>query len=697
MTSDVANIVTLEETDDGIALLTLDAPGTSANVLTVDLFAELDQIFADLLPRADLKGLVLYSAKRSIFVAGADLKRIADTLDWPDERIVQFCEDGRAVMRKLSQMPFPTVAAIHGACVGGGLELTLWCDYRIASSDRKTRLGLPEVNLGLVPGWAGTVRLPRIADYERAVELIATAQSVSANDAAEIGFVDHVVAQNDLLSTANHLILGVQKSEIQQRRERVLGPVTKQFNPAIIGERVAAQIEANRDRIYPAAPRIVLEHMLASASLDHDAACDGESLAMAKVYGSGPSYGLINHFFLSDHNRKHPGVVVGDADPRELNRIGIVGAGLMGTSIAEICLKQGCSVVMTDASADAISRATGTLQGAANGDSLTTTTDYSDFSDCDLVIESVVEVADIKRSVLSHIESAVSDRTLIATNTSAIPLEQLSTKLIRPENFCGVHFCHPQLMQLVEVVAAENSSAQTVNSATSWIRRLRKLPVVVRDHAGFVVNRLLAAMLDQSLRLQSMGYSLEQIDDSMRCFGFRGGPFEIVDVIGADVCVLAGREMLQGGVDCVTVSPVLPRMVKLGWLGRKKGAGFYQYDDAGQRNTHADAERELGSYVVAEDSLNFEGDQIAESICSVMVLEAARILEQQIVASHKDIDICVIHGFAFPAHVGGILFWADRVGLGHVNDMLHRLSELDSKLAPTELMVEQEKNGGTFY
>lgn len=692
--------VSFTEVRPGIVLVTIDMPGSSANILTTDLFAELDETFAALQKRTDLNGLILKSAKPTIFVAGADLKRIAATLDWPDEKIIQFCTDGRAVMSRLSRMPFVSVAAIHGACVGGGLELTLWCDHRVATDDRKTVLGLPEVKLGLVPGWAGTVRLPRIANLEVGIDLVTSARLVNAREAAEMGFVDRVSSIDNLIEDAIHLVeQELENPLFEQRRRNILGAVSdiqsediEQLKTACLGRIRSCE------SIHHFAPEVVLEHMLATAGLSHERACASESRAMARVYGSDPSYGLLNNFFLGEHNRKNPGFVNIKLADKSFSRIGIVGVGLMGTCIAEICLRQKSDVVLLDASRDALRAATARLKDVPSEQEIHVAGDYAELAGCDLVIESVVETAEIKKSVLRKVESAVDPHTIIATNTSAIPLARLALAVEDPRRFCGIHFCHPHLMQLVEVVKGEHASPATMANVTRWIRQIRKMPVVVNDCAGFVVNRLLAAMLDQTIRLYSWGYGIREIDQAMRGFGFRGGPFEIVDVIGADVCMYAGREMWDSGVKCVTLSPVLPRMVKKGWLGRKTGRGFYRYEQLdGERIWDGEIDLLLESYVDVSKRPEFEADQIAESICAVITLEAARILDDEIAADPRDIDLCIINGFSFPAHVGGILFWADRLGVQQVNDMLLRLATCDEKLLPTDRLKNMQVESIKFY
>ncbi len=712
------SILEVTQIESDIALITMDAPDTSANILDDRMFVELDATMAALMQHGSLAGVILYSGKPKIFVAGADLKKIVATQDWPKSNVIQFCELGRAVMARFSRCPFVSVAAIGGACVGGGLELALWCDVRVAANDARTKLGLPEVKLGLVPGWAGTALLPRLAGFENSADLITSGRLVSADEAKTMGFVDSAVEREQLIQQSTELIRQAQESRsFVERRRAIMGPVGKiesanqADNQSQTADQVVAEmgrrIVANKEEVFPYAPAVVLEHLQRTAPLPIEEAWKSESQAMSQVYGSPASRGLLNHFFLVDRNRKEPGLVDLALTPDKISSIGIVGAGLMGRSIAEVCLGRGFSVVILDAQEGLAKSVAAELSTAHPSSDIKPAQGYDDFSQTQLVIESVVETVDVKRLVLRKIEAAVDDRTLIASNTSAIPIEKMASELGRPGNFCGIHFCHPELMSLVEVVCGPGSDEQTVATAVGLVRALGKMPVAINDCAGFVVNRLLAAMIDQSVRLFTMGVSIEEIDAAMRDFGFLGGPFEIIDVIGVDTCMYAGRTMWEAGMRCVTLSPILPKLMKSKRLGRKSGAGFYDYPDArGERVWNQEVMDLIAGYRNDSRSklterllkqFEREPEEIAHQILAAITLEATNILEEEIVADARDIDLCIVHGFSFPKHHGGILFWANQTGLQRIVETLWKISEIDSSMEPNDVLKTMASESKTFY
>lgn len=404
--------------------------------------------------------------------------------------------------------------------------------------------------------------------------------------------------------------------------------------------------------------------------------------------------GLQHHETLVAHNRQQ---AAQHHSAATLDRIGIVGAGLMGSSIAENCVRLGKQVQLLDANADAARQAVARIKSANPNGSIEHIDSYDPLQDVDLVIESVVETIEVKKIVLNRINESVSQSTIIATNTSAIPLAKLAPFVTHGERFCGIHFCHPELMSLVEVIGAQETAQSTLSSAVQFVSSLGKMPVLVNDCAGFVVNRLLAAMIDQSIRLLMSGIPIERIDEAMRAFGFQGGPFEIMDVIGIDTCMYAGRSMWDAGLDCVSLSPILPRLVKKQRLGRKNNVGFYRY-----QTLRSDAESDPSLQPLIEGYIDsIEPDLSPKEICNrilaAITREASQILADGIARDPHDIDLCIIHGFSFPQNRGGILFWADQFGLDNVAEVLNQISTCEPRLSPPDSLTGMARDGKTFY
>ena len=410
--------------------------------------------------------------------------------------------------------------------------------------------------------------------------------------------------------------------------------------------------------------------------------------------------GIDNDAALVLRNQTAPGKVDLKLTPDPVKHLGIVGCGLMGRSIAALSIGQNISITMVDVAQSALAAGRETF---ANDDRVTVTDQYDQLASADLIIEAVVETLPVKKSVHERIESVAAPNTTIASNTSSIPLVSMEKHFRSPERFCGIHFCHPEVMSLVEVIAGPSTSAQTTANAVGFVRQLEKMPVAIEDGAGFVVNRLLSAMLNQSLGLLSQGVAVTDIDAAMRKFGFKAGPFEIIDIIGADTCMYAGRTMWEHKLKCVSLSPILPRLVKHGRLGRKTEVGFYKYPDPrGEALVDPELQPLLDPYQdtskLADAGVDEKRDfDLARQILVPVVLEATRILEQGIVNDFRDIDLAFTHGLSFPQQRGGLLYWADQVGVPQLTAMLAERAATDPTLEPTRLLVSMSEHGESFY
>ncbi len=653
------NSIRLEPLRDEIVLLTIDLPGKSANVLTETLWEDLasatDQLTAD-----PPRGVILVSAKPTVYVAGADLSLIERSLDWSDERIVRFCEEGRAIMARFSQLPTVSVAAIHGACVGGGLELALWCDIRIVDDNQKTLLGMPEVRLGLVPGWAGTVRLPRLIGLGPAIDLVTSGRLVEPAEALELRLVSAVVRKENLIDQSVQAIHSARESGTYLERRRELeGPVDDLPDDLVrlagsAQNRIDARLELDRT-----APSIVLEHMIESSSMNAREACGGESRAMARVWGSPENRGLL-HWFLTEERAKKTRPRSDTAAPLRPDSIGIVGAGLMGRRIAQLSLAAGYRVLLFDADRTKLLEAVESLQATSpNRGSATAASSIESFVDCDLVVESIVEKLSVKRLLLERLCQVVGEEVVLATNTSTIPVADIATSVSRPDRFIGLHFCCPvEPMRLVEVVRGEATSDRTLDVALGLVRAFRKTPVVVADYPGFVVNRLLCPVFDEALLLLQQGITAPEIDAPFRKFGFAAGPLEMIDFIGVDTIMYAGETFLRTLPDLISLTPILPALVKRGRLGRKTGVGFYRYHQFdGPPVDDPELVDILARYQL--EQMPLEEDELLSRLLDRMIDAARGVLASRIVPDPMDVDLCSVLGTTFPAVKGGVLFWAD--------------------------------------
>ena len=666
--------VQLSRLDGDIACVTLDMPGSAANILSDGMLAELQSVLDEIHAMPEVKGLILISAKPKIFVAGANLKEINSALDWPDDRIIGFANRGRKIYQAFGQFGFPSVAAIHGACVGGGLELALGCNRRIATSDRRSIFGLPETNLGLIPGWAGTVRVPRLVGLQKGLELIVSGKTFPSTDALTMGIVDQIVdGQSKLIPAAIRMIQKEQDSG-DYRDNTSCHPIPESNSEVnALTESVSAT---------GCAQQVVKRHILSSYNRPFEAACDSEANAFAETWGSDESHGLLNHFFLGEHNKKNPGFVDLTTEPKPINIVGIIGAGLMGGGIAASCLKAGKQVKILDNNPNVAQEIVSRLGGTESG--IQSMENYAKLSDCDLIIETAVENLPAKLEILREIERVCLKETIVASNTSSIPISELANAMQHPERMCGIHFCHPRLMKLVEVVRGKKTSESTLSTATSFVRGLRKTPIAMKDGPGFVVNRILSAMFQESIKQLAFGAPIQEIDQAMRAFGFAAGPFEMMDIIGTDTCLKAGQIMGQRGIACVSDSPIVPRLVKRKRLGRKSLLGFYQYQSLDSDPIIDPQVKTLLQDYVGELKSNsqelFSGDlkdacPLSTPILAAMYLEATRIQESGLVADQRDIDLCMIHGLSFPANKGGLLFWANRFGKEKLGRILQWMSD----------------------
>jgi 3-hydroxyacyl-CoA dehydrogenase/enoyl-CoA hydratase/carnithine racemase len=713
MSSAPTTTLTFPEPD--IALISFDDPGKGVNILSKNVLDELALHLDALEKRTDLSGLIFGSAKPGVFIAGADIREFIAAGSMTKSDTIAMASRGRQLFQRIGRLPYPSVAAINGICVGGGAELAVWCDRRLMANDAKAQIGFPEVKLGLFPGWGGTVRTPRIAGLGNAVELITGGESISGQDAVKMGLVTDVIPGDRLLQAAVAVARAELKSGAFLRdRERWSRPLT--INPTehgFLGATAGAFIQQQTKGQYPA-PVAALNLMLASAALDAETACQREVEAFAELFGSPVSRALINVFFLTDRNKKDTGVEGRTVTTRSIRSVGVIGAGIMGSGIAGACLKRELSVVMTDARPEQLATgARGAVEEASYDKAtrgpttervlklaplLREVTNDAEFSRCDLVIEAIVENEGIKKELHHRIEAQLPENAILASNTSAISIGRLAEGLKRPAQFCGIHFFNPvRRMALVEVIRGPATSDETVATAVAFAKGLGKNPIVVADGPGFLVNRLLFPYMNETVELLASGLSIKAVEGAARTFGMPMGPVTLYDVVGLDTALFAGRVMIDAFPDRFLSSTLLAALVKAGRLGQKSRAGFFAYRDKSDRGEPDPAFDAILAEHRREPAVNLDPEAVIMRLFLPMLLEATRVLEEKKVRDPRDVDLGLIFGIGFPAFKGGLLHWADTIGTRKLVELLKPFEGLGERYRVTPLLQELASSGRSFY
>ena len=698
-----------------IVVLTLDMPSKGANLLSQGVRDELSRELDELEHRQDLAGLIVVSAKPGQFIAGADIREFLVNINAPKEQSAEMCRRGQRLLARLGKMPFVTVAAIDGICVGGGAELASFCDRRIVTDNPATQIGFPEVKLGIYPGWGGTMRAPRVVGLSNAVEMITGGESISAAEAMAIGWASDCVPRDRLLASAIALVRDERQSGAYRAdRVRWQGPIDiTDTELAFIGATASGYIQQQTKGQYPA-PLAALETMLQGARLDSEAALEVEAKGMAELFGSPISAALINVFFMTDANKKDRGVENENAKPKEIRSVSVVGAGIMGAGIAAASLKRDLQVVVSDSRPEALERgaqlvldevafsreikrkdADRAIRYAAR---LSTTTDSETIASSDLVIEAIIEKEDLKRELLTGLESLMRPDAILATNTSTIPITRLAKGLKSPDRFCGIHFFNPvRKMKLVEVIRGPATSDETVVTAVQYAKKLGKMPVVVIDGPGFLVNRLLLPYMDEALKLLEEGVSIEAVDKAAKRFGMPMGPIELYDMVGLDTALYAGNVLCAAYPDRFSGSRILPALVEAGRLGQKSGRGFFSHQTKKGRATPDPEVAKILEPLRAGTNSSLSPERITDRLFLPMLVESSRVLQEGLVRTARDVDIGMIFGTGFPPFRGGLLFWADALGAAKVIEMLKPYAALGKRFEPSELLAQLAKDQRKFY
>ena len=702
--------------EEGVATLVLDVPGESVNTLSTEVGEELDAHLGRLAADPAVQAIVIASGKRDGFVAGAKIEMI---------RAVASAAEAEALSRKaqagfdrLERLGKPVVAAIHGACLGGGLELALACRYRVAANDPKTTLGLPEVQLGLLPGAGGTQRLPRLVGLEAALDLILAGKTVKARKALKLGLVDEAVpppllrqvavararalASGALAPGAGHAAEGIGRVRQALLEEN---PVGRALAYAMARKQVLKQSGGH----YPA-PLRALEAIRTGLERGVEAGLAAEARAFGELAVTPVSNRLVEIFFASTALKKDTGVDDPAVKARPVERVGVLGGGLMGSGIAYVTVNAGVPVRLREkddaAGARALAAVGGVLDQRVKRKSidrlerlaiarlLTTTTGWDGLGSVDLLVEAVFEDLALKREMLKAFEE-VNPRAIFATNTSSIPIADIAKGARRPEAVIGMHYFSPvHKMPLLEIIPSADTAPEVIATAVALGKRQGKTVIRVGDAPGFYVNRILGPYMAEAAWLLAEGAAIDALDRAVVRWGFRVGPITLLDEVGIDVGEKVGKILHAGFGDRMRPPEALAAVVKAGRLGRKNGKGFYTYD--GKRKAVDESVYELLPF--GRQRRPVPEEELAGRLSLALCNEAARALGDGVVRSARDADLGAVFGIGFPPFRGGPLRALDAMGAKAAVDALSKLRDRHgARFEPAPLLVEQARTGGRFH
>lgn len=713
------------EVRNDVCTLTFDKPNSAANILDAGTFDELNA-HLDYLESGEgraLKGVVFASAKGKIFIAGADLHGFTKNEPTP-EFLGRLIDQGQQTYERIARLPMPTVAAIQGVCVGGGTELTLACDWRVAANDSATKIGLPEVQIGILPAWGGSVRLPRLIGLPAALPIILAGKQHAGVPAKKIGLVDEIAYPEGLLDTAERLLRRGKRPPAAKTPLANL-PVARDVVAATARRGVLAKTRGN----YPAALK-ALEVAVKALGVSHAEGLKLERSAFIELAGGDVARNLISIFFLQERAKKLKlpadlTLTGGDADaavrPKPVRKSAVVGAGLMGAGIAQWLAGRGHRVLLKDISPDALAKGMQSIgkifRDAAKRRVFTQADAQAGFDrvlpvvsndvpmrDVDVVIEAAVERLDLKKKIFAGLEEQVGPETVLATNTSALSIDAIAEGLKRPERVVGIHFFNPvHRMQLVELVRGTKTSAAALDTALGLVKGIGKLPVITRDRPGFLVNRILLPYMVEAVRLFLEGHHAHRIDRLMLNFGMPMGPIRLTDEVGLDVADHVARDLAARLPHAAPAKDdVLQKLVGQGALGRKAGKGFYTYAAGGKEKKGGDDSlppmNTAAALLQPGRGPQAGDDLLRDRMVLIMVNEAARVLEENVVDAPEDVDFGMIMGTGWAPFRGGPLRYADSRGLPEIVRRLEELAKTAGEhFRPAKLLQDLAREGKGFY
>ncbi len=688
-----SGMIRREMSGDGVCVLTFDRPESGANIFDAATMESLREHLDAIENDASLKGVIVTSAKKSIFIAGADLQTLLRQAQTGELR--DFIAEGQRVFNRLAALKVPTVAAIHGACAGGGYEITLACDHRVASNDPATKIGLPETTLGLLPAWGGATRLPRLIGLGAAADVILKGKLHAADEALKIGLVDEVVPPDQLMAAARARLVNGKREMTAPPKVDVQVPFPKGHNPA---------------------PRRALDVMNAGIDLSIEESLKLEADGIVELAETEATQNLIRNFFLGDKFRKG----ASKTKHEKFTHAAVIGAGVMGSGIAQWLSSRGVSVILRDVSTEQLDRGLGNIektyvdavkrglmseekatQGRAR---IVASSQGGEMRDVQIVIEAASEKVAIKNQIFADLAAQTPETAILATNTSALSISDLGATTGQAGRVIGLHFFNPvSRMKLVEVVVGKETAPETVDRALAFTRQIAKLPVVVQDSPGFLVNRVLFPYLLDAAEMFELGVDAKEMDDALVAWGMPMGPLRLIDEIGVDITVDIADTLEKAFGRRNHAAAVLHWLRDGKMLGRKTGSGFYSYEEKSQTPNESLVQWRTALHGDVEGpetkrALPNGAEEITNRLMLLMVNEAARCLEEKVVAAPEDADFGMMMGTGFAPFRGGPLRFADHFGLKEVVAQLDALqSQAGEKFAPCDLLRQHAENGTKFY
>lgn len=691
--------------EQNIAWLAIDVPNEKMNTLQAAFADEMKEIFAQLKDTSGVKGMIIHSLKPDNFVAGADVRMLEACTTASEAEAL--AKQGQELFQQLSDLPYPVVAAIHGPCLGGGLELALACDYRVCTDSDKTRLGLPEVQLGLLPGSGGTQRLPRLIGLLPSLDLILTGKQLRAKKAKKLGVVDACVPETILLDVAKQFIeKGKNKgNKKQSTKEKLMSG--SGLGRKFVFEQAAKKTNEKTRGNYPATVAIleVIQHGLEKGFVQGQ---ELEAKRFGELVMSSESKALRSIFFATTEMKKENGA---EAEPAAVNRVGVLGGGLMGAGISHVSVaKAKVPVRIKDVSNDGVLNALNynyklfekqrkrRIISKAGLQSkmlqLSGGIDFTSFNHIDVVIEAVFEDLDLKQTMVADIEANAKPETIFATNTSSLPIHKIAEKADRPENIVGLHYFSPvEKMPLVEVIPHETTSEETISTVVALAKKQGKTPIVVKDKAGFYVNRILAPYMNEAAHILLANEPIEQLDGALLDFGFPVGPITLLDEVGVDIGAKIMPILVNELGERFKGPDVFDTLLNDGRKGRKSGKGFYTY-----KGKKKEVDKSVYKLLNLTPESKLSDNDIALRCVLPMLNEAVRCLDDGIIRSPRDGDIGAIFGIGFPPFLGGPFRYMDQFGL---KELVEKMNEFASKYgdryAPCDGLLTRAGEGRNFY